>query len=173
MEVRWKACHDRGVRDKTAAGTGDGAVSETAVRGSGAAADWAAPAVDNAVPGPPPSVISAPPPAADTAVPGPPPIRLNPFTVPATAPGRTDVSLPAQPLITPDGIPKMVRPADGRMLGGVAVGLAQHLKMSTVWMRAVFAILGVFAGAGVVAYALLWIFVPQVARNGERTRPTT
>lgn len=102
---------------------------------------------------------------AETAAPQAPP--------PATAPGRTDVSLPKRPLVTPDGIPKMVRPVEGRMLGGVAVGVAQHLKLSTVWVRAVFAILGVFAGAGVVAYALLWIFVPQGADDGQRTRPTT
>ena len=33
--------------------------------------------------------------------------------------------------------------------------------MPVLWVRVTFALLAVMAGAGVLAYALLWIFVPQ------------
>ncbi|MBM9467612.1 ATP-binding protein [Nakamurella leprariae] len=46
------------------------------------------------------------------------------------------------------------------VLGGVAAGLARHLRVPVLWVRLTFAITAVFGGAGVLAYALLWIFVP-------------
>lgn len=47
-----------------------------------------------------------------------------------------------------------------RWLGGVCGGIAQMTGLvSWVW-RAVFAVFAVCGGAGVLAYLLLWIFVP-------------
>jgi signal transduction histidine kinase len=63
--------------------------------------------------------------------------------------------------LTPDGIAKLVRKPSGSILGGVAGGIADHLRVPVIWVRATFALLALMAGAGVVAYALLWIFVPQ------------
>ena len=40
-------------------------------------------------------------------------------------------------------------------------GIADHLRVPVLWVRVTFALLAVMAGAGVLAYALLWIFVPQ------------
>ncbi|MTD14311.1 PspC domain-containing protein [Nakamurella sp. YIM 132087] len=68
--------------------------------------------------------------------------------------------LPTDPT-TPDGIPKLFRSRDGAVIGGVAGGLSTHLKVPVGWVRVVFALMAVMGGAGVLAYALLWIFVPQ------------
>jgi len=55
---------------------------------------------------------------------------------------------------------KLYRSADGRMLGGVARGLAGHLGLPVVWVRFVF--LGLFfaEGLGALLYAVFWIVVP-------------
>lgn len=55
----------------------------------------------------------------------------------------------------------MTRRREGSILGGVAGGLAEHLKVPVLWVRVTFAVLAMMAGAGVIAYALLWVFVPQ------------
>ncbi len=56
---------------------------------------------------------------------------------------------------------KMRRRRTGRAVAGVAGGLADHLGVSVLWTRVAFALLAAFGGAGVVAYGLLWVFVPQ------------
>ncbi|WP_406146519.1 PspC domain-containing protein [Streptomyces sp. NBC_01012] len=55
---------------------------------------------------------------------------------------------------------KLYRSADGRMLGGVARGLAGHLGLPVAWVRFVF--LGLFFadGLGALLYAVFWIVVP-------------
>ncbi|QES52532.1 histidine kinase [Streptomyces venezuelae] len=56
---------------------------------------------------------------------------------------------------------RLYRSADGRMLGGVARGLAGHLGLPVVWVRLAF--LGMFMfgeGLGVLLYAAFWVFVP-------------
>ncbi|MDF6019297.1 ATP-binding protein [Streptomyces sp. JH34] len=55
---------------------------------------------------------------------------------------------------------KLYRSADGRMLGGVARGLAGHMGLPVVWVRFVF--LGLFFadGLGALLYAVFWIVVP-------------
>lgn len=73
-----------------------------------------------------------------------------------------------------DGPPKLTRRRDGVILGGVAGGIADHLSVPVLWVRAVFVLLAMMAGSGVVAYALLWIFVPrgqQADRPPARTSP--
>ncbi|HEX5405511.1 MAG TPA: PspC domain-containing protein [Pseudonocardiaceae bacterium] len=72
----------------------------------------------------------------------------------------------------PDGTPVMRRHRDGRVVGGVASGLADHLGMNVLWVRAAFALLAACAGAGVVAYAMLWVFVPQESASAAEARPT-
>jgi len=47
------------------------------------------------------------------------------------------------------------------VLGGVAAGLADHLGWPLIAVRAAFVVLAGFGGAGVLAYALLWAFVPE------------
>ncbi|WP_461153675.1 ATP-binding protein [Saccharopolyspora tripterygii] len=61
------------------------------------------------------------------------------------------------------------RTRDGRLLAGVCAGVAEHLGVRVLWVRMVFAILSAIGGAGILAYALLWVFVPQ----GGGSRPAT
>jgi signal transduction histidine kinase len=49
----------------------------------------------------------------------------------------------------------------GRLVAGVSGGVAEHLGLPVLWVRGAFAVLAVCGGAGIVAYALLWVFVPQ------------
>lgn len=72
----------------------------------------------------------------------------------------------------PDGTPMMRRHRDGRVVGGVASGVADHLGLNVLWVRTAFAMLAACAGAGVVAYALLWVFVPQEPA-GAAARPSS
>ncbi|MDT7552241.1 MAG: hypothetical protein QOI16_777, partial [Pseudonocardiales bacterium] len=46
-------------------------------------------------------------------------------------------------------------------MAGVAGGVAQHLGVPVLWVRAAFVVLAGVSGAGVLAYGLLWIFVRQ------------
>ncbi|TQK72606.1 MULTISPECIES: ATP-binding protein [unclassified Nocardioides] len=68
------------------------------------------------------------------------------------------------PLPAPPAPPRDVRRAwrDLRepMIGGVAAGLAVHLGVSVLLVRAAFVIATVIGGSGVMAYAALWILLP-------------
>ena len=71
------------------------------------------------------------------------------------------------------------------VLGGVAAGLARHLGLPVLWVRAGFVLLAVLGGSGVVFYGALWLFLPaepaftpeapgleSAARSGKRPRRT-
>ncbi|WP_082393440.1 PspC domain-containing protein [Nocardia arizonensis] len=55
---------------------------------------------------------------------------------------------------------RLVRRSGGRIVGGVAGGVADHLGLDVFTVRMVFVLLSALAGAGIAAYALLWIFTP-------------
>ncbi|BAU85538.1 two-component system sensor kinase [Streptomyces laurentii] len=55
---------------------------------------------------------------------------------------------------------KLYRSADGRMLGGVARGLAGHIGLPVAWVRAFFVALSFTHGLGALLYAVFWIVVP-------------
>lgn len=78
------------------------------------------------------------------------------------------------------------RPADRRLVAGVSVGVAEHLGVGVLPVRIAFIVGTWFNGAGVIAYLLLWRFLPlqqpemspgleSATRRGLRTgaRPTT
>ena len=67
--------------------------------------------------------------------------------------------------MTPDGVPRLFRRSDLGLGGGVAAGLADHLRVPAFWVRVAFVLLAAMGGAGVVAYAVLWVVV--------RPRPDT
>ncbi|KQX74891.1 MULTISPECIES: ATP-binding protein [Aeromicrobium] len=52
------------------------------------------------------------------------------------------------------------RPADRRLVGGVATGLADHLGVPVLSVRLAFVVATWFQGVGVVAYLLLWRLLP-------------
>ena len=56
--------------------------------------------------------------------------------------------------------PKAFRPARGRMVAGVARGLAEHLRMPVAAVRAGFVVLALAGGIGLVLYAAFWAVLP-------------
>lgn len=66
---------------------------------------------------------------------------------------RTDVSRTTT-------TPTLHRRNGGKVVGGVAGGLADHLGVDVFRVRVVFVVLTALAGAGAMAYAGLWFFVP-------------
>lgn len=61
---------------------------------------------------------------------------------------------------------RMLRPMEGRLLGGVAQGLAVQLKLDPVVIRLTFVLLSVVDGIGIVAYAVLWMITPRAPHEG-------
>ncbi|QKW40941.1 PspC domain-containing protein [Actinomadura sp. NAK00032] len=59
----------------------------------------------------------------------------------------------------------MERAAEDRLLAGVCRGLAGHLGVDVVLVRAAFVLLTVASGLGVAAYAAFWILVPVAAKE--------
>ncbi|MGK5629703.1 ATP-binding protein [Streptomyces sp. URMC 123] len=55
---------------------------------------------------------------------------------------------------------KLYRSAEGRLVGGVARGLAGHLGLPVAWVRIVFLALFVVDGLGALLYAAFWFVVP-------------
>lgn len=63
----------------------------------------------------------------------------------------------------------------GRVVGGVAGGLADHLGIDVTKVRVAFTVLAALGGVGIVAYGMLWMFVPPGSDDvrpepGERRR---
>jgi len=56
---------------------------------------------------------------------------------------------------------RLYRSADGRLLAGVAHGLAQHLRLRPAAVRAMFVFLSIFGGFGVMLYVAYWAVVPM------------
>ena len=54
----------------------------------------------------------------------------------------------------------LTRPKRGRWLTGVCKGIALHLGISVMWVRLAFIALICLYGAGIIAYVVLWIFMP-------------
>ena len=67
-----------------------------------------------------------------------------------------------------DAVPRLVRRNGGKVIGGVAGGVADHLGVDAFPVRIVFVVLAALAGTGVAAYGLLWFFCPP----GEDTEPS-
>jgi signal transduction histidine kinase len=64
--------------------------------------------------------------------------------------------------------PPLLRRRSGRIVAGVAGGLADHLGVRVLYVRIALAVLAVLNGAGVLAYGLLWIFVRQESTETGR-----
>ena len=61
------------------------------------------------------------------------------------------------------------RAVSGRVVAGVARGLAEHLGLPTWLVRLAFVVLAVSGGVGIVLYAALWVTVPQA--EGAASEP--
>ncbi|QNG55558.1 PspC domain-containing protein [Pseudonocardia petroleophila] len=92
---------------------------------------------------------------------------------------------PAHPRVSPDDhppgacddgavntpTPPLVRRRSGRIVAGVAGGVADHLGVPVTWVRAAFIALGAMWWAGALAYGLLWVFVRQESAEVTRATP--
>lgn len=75
--------------------------------------------------------------------------------------GTAAVNGPAGPA------PRLERTAQGRLLAGVCRGLALHLGVDVVLVRAVFVVLTLASGVGLAAYCAFWVLVPRVQGPAE------
>jgi phage shock protein C len=57
--------------------------------------------------------------------------------------------------------PVLRRPAEGRMLAGVAAGIANYLGADVTAVRIILAVLAVVGGAGVPIYLAAWLLIPD------------
>jgi phage shock protein PspC (stress-responsive transcriptional regulator) len=53
------------------------------------------------------------------------------------------------------------RPVQGRMLGGVAAGLARYLDIDVTVIRILFAVATLIGGAAVPVYLAAWLLIPE------------
>lgn len=102
-------------------------------------------------------------------------------TEPADAPGSVTAE-PAPPVVVPSARRPLRRSASDKVIAGVAGGLAETFGVSSLAVRSLFGLAFVviafqvwtLLGVAVVAYVLLWIFVPRedigVSPAGRLTR---
>lgn len=62
---------------------------------------------------------------------------------------------------------RLLRSRDNRVLWGVAGGLAEHIGVSSLLVRVAFVVLSVFGGAGVLAYLVLAVALPEDDGSGQ------
>jgi len=65
--------------------------------------------------------------------------------------------------------PTLYRSHDGRVVAGVARGIADHLGVDVVLVRSIFVLLALAGGAGAVLYGAFWIVLPE--RDGPEPPP--
>lgn len=75
----------------------------------------------------------------------------------------TPYELPQSPIDRGERRPvrRLERPAQGRYVGGVCAGLAEHLGLNVKYVRLAFVLATVAGGAGIAAYLFLWALTPQ------------
>src|SRR4051794_39508624 len=59
---------------------------------------------------------------------------------------------------------RFTRDTDSTVLGGVAGGLARHLGVPVLWVRAAFLLATAISGLGIAMYIGLWLVVPSDSR---------
>ncbi len=63
--------------------------------------------------------------------------------------------------MTPEKIKRLYRSRRDRMIGGVCGGLAEYLDTDPTIIRLAFALSILLGGAGVIAYLIMWIVIPE------------
>ena len=56
---------------------------------------------------------------------------------------------------------RLERPREGRIIAGVAAGVAEHYDIEVIWIRLAFVFLAMFGGAGVLVYLIAWLLIPE------------
>jgi phage shock protein C len=65
------------------------------------------------------------------------------------------------------------RSRDDAMIGGVCGGLANYIRVNSVYVRIFFVLLALGNGIGVLIYFLLWVIVPLEGRSKKMTLEET
>ena len=55
---------------------------------------------------------------------------------------------------------RLVRPTEGRWLGGVAAGLGRYFDVNPLVYRIAFAALALVGGTGILLYLAAWLVIP-------------
>jgi signal transduction histidine kinase/phage shock protein PspC (stress-responsive transcriptional regulator) len=76
-----------------------------------------------------------------------------------TTSAPTTPATPAPPE-RPGGVRRATRDTRQPIIGGVAAGLARHLGVPVLWVRAGFLVAAVLGGSGILFYAGLWLVLP-------------
>ncbi len=67
----------------------------------------------------------------------------------------------------------LVRPRDGRMLAGVCAGFADYFGLDVTLVRVIWAVVSVITGgAGVLAYLVAWIIMPDEGQKSSVAEDT-
>ena len=56
---------------------------------------------------------------------------------------------------------KLVRKTDGRMIAGVAAGIADYFGLDVTLVRVILVVTAIMGGFGLVLYVVMWILVPD------------
>ncbi|MGW0858883.1 PspC domain-containing protein [Streptomyces sp. NPDC002690] len=67
----------------------------------------------------------------------------------------------------------LVRPRDGRMIGGVCAALAQRFGTSATTMRVIFLVSCLLPGPQFLVYLALWILLPGEKPSSSGTTSAT
>jgi len=67
-------------------------------------------------------------------------------------------------------VPRLHRRREGRLIAGVAAGIASHLGVPTLAVRVAFVVLLAFNGLGVLLYAAFWAVLPAGPETGRAAR---
>ena len=59
---------------------------------------------------------------------------------------------------------KLYRSRTHRMVAGVCGGLGEYFNVDATLIRALFLVLAVFGGSGLVIYLVMWIIVPDAGK---------
>jgi phage shock protein PspC (stress-responsive transcriptional regulator) len=63
--------------------------------------------------------------------------------------------------MTDDATPGLVRPKEGRIIAGVAAGLADRFGISRTLTRVIFVLSMLLPGPQIIIYLILWVVIPS------------
>lgn len=56
---------------------------------------------------------------------------------------------------------KLVRKTDGKMIAGVAAGIADYFDVDVTLIRVIIVVTAIMGGFGLILYIVMWILVPE------------
>jgi phage shock protein C len=62
---------------------------------------------------------------------------------------------------------KLERPRKGRLVAGVAAGVAEYFGVDATLVRLAFAIAACFGGVGILIYLAGWLLIPEEGESGS------